>query len=306
MKFHFLRGFLATSAFFLLMASSSNSTYYCCCYGTSMKMLTTTTLLRERPFLFTQHPAFRSSSLCLFLSTDHNSNNQQQHDAATTTKTLAPGSHCTELLVKKSRFVAYAASVDSWPQAQDYLSEIKLQHPKARHWCWGYVGGGSQQQQQQQQQRQHEERCSDDGEPTGTAGLPILGAIHGEGLEQVMCVVVRYFGGIKLGAGGLIRSYGAAARQTLREAPVQVLVPVKRLRVRVDSASHVGVLYETIGKVSGTTTASGEVYGDDGSLTMDIVCQAALEGQFRESLQDATRGSAVFLSNDDEYDSSAD
>lgn len=104
-------------------------------------------------------------------------------------KTLAEGSHVSELIVKKSRFLAYARSVPSWAAAQEYLNEIKQEHPKARHWCWGYAGVAS------------EERCSDDGEPTGTAGLPILGAIQGENLEQVMCVVVRYFGGIKLGAG---------------------------------------------------------------------------------------------------------
>ena len=107
-----------------------------------------------------------------------------------TLTTLEVGSHQSELVVKKSQFLGYAQHVENWKEAQDYLDVVRAEHPKARHVCFGFVAGVNPVQ----------ERCSDDGEPTGTAGVPILGAIKGEGLSDTMCIVVRYFGGIKLGA----------------------------------------------------------------------------------------------------------
>ncbi|GAX14578.1 hypothetical protein FisN_6Lh356 [Fistulifera solaris] len=194
-------------------------------------------------------------------------------------RTLAPGSRVTEYEMKKSRFLAYASHVDSWAEAQKYLEHIKKEHPKARHWCYGYRGGTD----------PVTERCSDDGEPTGTAGLPILGAIQGEFLSDTICIVVRYFGGVKLGAGGLIRAYGASARQTLREAPILVLTPKITVHVKVP-ASFVGVVYELAAKCGGQT--SNDEYGVDGTLSIDITCEKENEVRLREELQDATRGTA--------------
>lgn len=86
-------------------------------------------------------------------------------DATTTTRTLAPGSHVSEMEVKKSRFLGYATHAETWQEAASYIESIKVEHPKARHWCYGFQCGVN----------PVSERCSDDGEPTGTAGLPILG-----------------------------------------------------------------------------------------------------------------------------------
>lgn len=199
------------------------------------------------------------------------------------TQTLGPGSHVAELEVKKSRFIGYATHVDSWDDAVQYLESIrKQQHPKARHWCYGYVCGTN-------------ERSSDDGEPSGTAGVPILNAIRGAHLDNVMCVVVRYFGGIKLGTGGLIRAYGGTARLVLRDAPVNTLIPQSTVRVSVN-APFIGAIYELIGKVNGT--ASQEVYGDQGNLTITITCDQTNEIRLRNGLKDVTRGSAIFVDND--------
>lgn len=202
-------------------------------------------------------------------------------------RTLAPGSHATEYEVKKSRFLAYASHVDSWQEAQDYLEQIKGEHPKARHWCYAYCGGID----------PVTERCSDDGEPTGTAGLPILGAIQGEALSDTVCIVVRYFGGVKLGAGGLIRAYGASARQTLREAPVVVLSPKITLRVQVP-ASFVGSVYEVAAKCGGFT--SQDEYGADGTFSIDITCEKENGEKLRGELQDATRGTAEILTQQEQ------
>lgn len=223
------------------------------------------------------------STCCTRLGSSTSSNdadNNGNTDACA--KTLVAGSsYSAEIEVKKSRFIGYAQHVTTWDEAQQYLSEIKAEHPKARHWCYGFRSGAN----------PVNERCSDDGEPTGTAGAPILGAIRGEQLSDAVVCVVRYFGGIKLGAGGLIRSYGAAARQVLREAPVQVLIPMSSVRAKVDS-SHVGSLYELVGKYSAST--SEEDYLMDGSVEVTITCEAQYLDDFCTNLKDATRGQAIF------------
>jgi len=187
-----------------------------------------------------------------------------------------------EIEIKKSRFIGYAQHVECWDDAKGYIQEIKEEHPKARHWCFGFRCGIN----------PVNERSSDDGEPSGTAGQPILNAISGEGLSDTVCVVVRYFGGIKLGAGGLIRAYGAAAREVLRQAPVDILIPKSSVRLSVD-AKYIGVVYEMAGKVDGL--ASGEEYTADGSLAVTITCDSDAVAQLREGLKDASKGSVVFL-----------
>lgn len=195
-------------------------------------------------------------------------------------RTLASGSHQSEMEVKKSRFLGYASHMETWKEAQLYVQSIKEQHPKARHWCYAFRGGTD---------PATEERCSDDGEPTGTAGLPILGAIKGEGLTDTVCVVVRYFGGIKLGAGGLIRAYGAAARLVLRDSPIVVRVSKSQLHVRV-ATEHIGTLYDVAARLR--ATVDDEVYATDGSLSAHITCETDILQQLRVSLNDSTRGNA--------------
>jgi uncharacterized YigZ family protein len=224
--------------------------------------------------------AFRSRLIDHSNCRRHHASFRTSLHQAVATKTLDHGLHQSELEVKKSKFIAYASHVTSWEQAQACLCQVKQEHPKARHWCYGF-------------KHDTNERCSDDGEPSGTAGLPILGAIQGEGLTSVVCIVVRYFGGIKLGAGGLIRSYGAAARQVLREAPVVVTTLKSSLQVTV-SASYFGAVYEAASKSN--ASPSDESYGSDGSLTLTLICEQSSELFLRQSLQDATRGDTVITS----------
>lgn len=236
-------------------------------------------LPRARMFTPTRRRVVRSRTATVQQTSFLCSNNAEEE--AGCEKTLGKGSFSSEMEVKKSRFIGYAKHVKTWDDAQMYIEEVKAQHPKARHWCYGFRSGAN----------PVNERCSDDGEPTGTAGAPILGAIRGEDLSDTICVVVRYFGGIKLGAGGLIRSYGASARQVLRESPVDILIPMRSTRIKVDS-SHVGSLYELVGKYSAST--SEEEYLMDGSIEVTITCKASVMDTFRTGLKDATRGEAVF------------
>jgi uncharacterized YigZ family protein len=123
--------------------------------------------------------------------------------------------------IRKSRFLAQAAPVATAAQAVDFLREAS--DPAATHNCWAYRIGPAY-------------RFNDDGEPGGTAGRPILQAIEGQDIDNVVVVVTRWFGGIKLGAGGLVRAYGGTAAECLRLAPRAPIVAMARLGLHCDFA----------------------------------------------------------------------
>jgi uncharacterized YigZ family protein len=128
-----------------------------------------------------------------------------------------------ELIVNKSRFLAWARRTPDEDSALDTIRQAKETYPDATHHCYGFIVG----------EGGNTVRFSDDGEPGGTAGMPILQVIQKRGLKSVTVVVTRYFGGIKLGAGGLVRAYGNAAGEALDAAGVaEVLTcPAGRLTV---------------------------------------------------------------------------
>ena len=118
------------------------------------------------------------------------------------------GEGSSEYVEKKSRFLGRVFAVSSEDEARALLEAVKREHYDARHNCWCYIlRGGA-------------KRYSDDGEPQGTAGQPMLNVFEREGIENVLCVVTRYFGGILLGTGGLVRAYTAAAKDALLDAGV--------------------------------------------------------------------------------------
>ncbi len=111
-----------------------------------------------------------------------------------------------ELIIKKSRFIACVQPVEGRTQAQAIVQQLWQQHPGAAHVCWALLAGG-------------QSAAVDDGEPSGTAGRPMLDVLRHQDLEGVLATVVRYFGGVKLGAGGLVRAYTDAVAQALLDAP---------------------------------------------------------------------------------------
>lgn len=129
----------------------------------------------------------------------------------------------TEYEIKKSRFITRMNKVDSREQAMDILAQARNDYPDARHQCWAYLIGNP-----------HNPRLvamSDDGEPSGTAGKPILNVMQHKLVGDVMIVVIRYFGGIKLGAGGLVRAYSQAAQQAYNEAELEEQIFKKSLTI---------------------------------------------------------------------------
>lgn len=111
--------------------------------------------------------------------------------------------------IKKSRFITYVRHTEGIDQAKAFWSEIKALHPQARHHCWACVAGMPMDSQQY--------GFSDDGEPSGTAGKPMLNYLLGSGLGEISAVVVRYYGGILLGTGGLVKAYGNGVQQALMQ-----------------------------------------------------------------------------------------
>lgn len=128
--------------------------------------------------------------------------------------TLLQPAHA-ELLVKKSRFLACVQPVAGRAEAVAVVAALRAEHPAAAHVCWALLAGG-------------QSAANDDGEPGGTAGRPMLEVLRHQQLEGVLATVVRYFGGVKLGAGGLVRAYTDAVAQALLTAPKVPLVRMVR------------------------------------------------------------------------------
>ena len=176
-------------------------------------------------------------------------------------------------MVKDSAFIAYASRADNPEQALLYLRTVLTQHQDASHLCWAYRIGT-------------QYRFSDAGEPGGTAGQPILRAIEGQGLDHVVVGVVRYFGGTKLGAGGLMRAYGGIAAEALRTAQRQQELPRKTLTLKV-AFEHVSSLYRLL---DGMLAERLEEQYDEHGLTISVSMQEDQVAGLQSALRDATRG----------------
>ena len=125
----------------------------------------------------------------------------------------------TEIEIKKSRFIAEAFPISSADEAKQMIDQVKLREPTASHHCSGFISGSP-----LDSGKAGAYGFSDDGEPTGTAGKPIYNAIKGANMGGVCIVVTRYFGGTKLGTGGLIRAYGDSARAVLEQiTPIEII-----------------------------------------------------------------------------------
>lgn len=126
----------------------------------------------------------------------------------------------SELLIKKSRFIGCVRPVPDRATAQAIVADLRERHPGAAHVCWALMAGGH-------------SAAVDDGEPSGTAGRPMLEVLRHQNLEGVLATVVRYYGGIQLGAGGLVRAYTDAVAQALKGAKIVPILKIRGLRCSV-------------------------------------------------------------------------
>ena len=113
----------------------------------------------------------------------------------------------SELVIKNSKFITLLFNIDKDFDIDNVFSDIKVQYPKATHYCYAYIIDNI-------------KKCSDDGEPGGTAGMPMLNVLEKENMINTLAITIRYFGGIKLGAGGLVRAYSKSVKQALDEANI--------------------------------------------------------------------------------------
>jgi len=187
--------------------------------------------------------------------------------------TLA-AAHRFDIEIKKSRFIAQAAHADSVAAAMAFIASASDED--ARHNCWAYRIGELY-------------RSDDADEPAGTAGCPILAAIDGQGLDQVVVVVTRWFGGIKLGAGGLVRAYGGAAAECLRTAPRQLRERMCEIEISLGFA-HLGAVHALID--SSSAEKLEERFSADG-VQLRLRVRADQVERFGQQLRDASRGQAT-------------
>ncbi|MDI9239407.1 YigZ family protein [Lysobacter sp. LF1] len=181
------------------------------------------------------------------------------------------------LEVKHSRFLVNAAAVDTPEEALAFVAQVG--DPAATHNCWAYRIGS-------------EYRFNDDGEPAGTAGRPILSAIDGQGLDRVVAVVTRWFGGIKLGAGGLVRAYGGSAAECLRVAPRRELVAYAELALEYPFADT-GAVHAALALFGAQKL--DERFDADGAH-LHVRLPADRVDDLKVRLRDATRDRTRFLS----------
>ncbi len=192
----------------------------------------------------------------------------------------------SELIIKKSRFLTYVKRVETEEEALDFIQEIKKMHHTATHNCSAYIIG------------EHDsiQKANDDGEPSGTAGVPMLEVLKKQGLKDTVVVVTRYFGGIKLGGGGLIRAYGSATTEGI--------VATGTVERKLHQLMKVTIDYTWLGKLENEARQSvyplKEItYADDVDLFM-YVPTAEVES-FTEWMTELTNGQAGIMSVSSEF-----
>ncbi|OMF38744.1 YigZ family protein [Paenibacillus sp. FSL H8-0548] len=191
-----------------------------------------------------------------------------------------------EIVIKKSRFIGYAKPVESEEEAVAFINEIKQLHKQATHNCSAYMIG----------ERDQFQKASDDGEPSGTAGKPILEVIKHKGLKNVAVVVTRYFGGIMLGAGGLVRAYTDGAVAGIEAADEIVKVLHREVIVDVD--------YTWYGKLENVLHGKGTRVGAV-DFTDRVIVRCLPEAPEAEAfiawITDLTQGQAIITEGENVY-----
>src|SRR5690625_3260125 len=191
-----------------------------------------------------------------------------------------------EYFIQKSRFIGYIKRVETEEAAQDFIKEIKKKHHDATHNCSAYLIG----------QNDEVQKANDDGEPSGTAGIPMLEVLKKMELKDTVVVVTRYFGGIKLGAGGLIRAYGQATKEGIIHTGIVQCTLHRQVRVQVDYTWH-GKLHNHMEQLG--ITVADTVFTDQ--VTVTLFVPEAEEEHIRGAIANITNGQAVIESGEQVY-----
>ncbi|MCG3420584.1 YigZ family protein [Oceanobacillus jordanicus] len=191
-----------------------------------------------------------------------------------------------EIIIQKSRFIGHVARVETEEEAQQFIQEIKKKHNAATHNCSAYMIG----------EHDQIQKANDDGEPSGTAGVPILEVLKKKNLKDTVVVVTRYFGGIKLGAGGLIRAYGNATTEALQGSGI-----VKR---QLMQGISITVAYTLLGKLENVLRQSDYILETINYLEkveFIVYVKTGEEDSFQDWIVDLTSDQATLLQTDQKY-----
>ncbi|OAN12683.1 elongation factor [Photobacterium jeanii] len=164
--------------------------------------------------------------------------------------------------IKKSRFITYLAHTPTVEAAKAFVQQIKTQHADARHNCWAFVAG--------RPEDSMKWGFSDDGEPSGTAGKPILAQLTGSGVGEITAVVTRYSGGIKLGTGGLVKAYGGGVQQALALLQTQEKVMMAELTLSC-AYNQVSLVETLLAEYAGSTLSAN--YTDNVEFVIEMDCR---------------------------------
>lgn len=191
----------------------------------------------------------------------------------------------TEIEIEKSKFICTLIPVNSNDTALENLNELRYKYRDATHNCYAYVlNGGSIQ------------RCSDDGEPAKTAGYPILQAIMNNELDNVLCVVTRYFGGVKLGAGGLVRAYNASAMESINTAEIVEYHNSISLEITFDF-TFINPIENTLNKFN--LDIVNKEYLDQVTYEINVI-ETELD-QLKSSLINITKNTVIFSNENSKF-----
>ena len=191
-----------------------------------------------------------------------------------------------ELEEKKSRFIAQLCPVTGEEQAVEFINSVKAQNRKARHNVYAYI-----------LRADNISRYSDDGEPQGTGGVPVLETLKGAGLTDVCCVVTRYFGGVLLGTGGLARAYSGACKLAVNAAQVMEICRCSKFEIACDYDLY-GRLTRLLPEYGAKTLA--EEFAENVRLT--VIVKSNLAEAFRDEVTDASNGRAEITETVDLYE----
>ncbi len=191
-----------------------------------------------------------------------------------------------EIIINKSRFIGYAKPINSEEEAIDFIEEIKEKHRDATHNVYAYVFG----------ENSNIQRFSDDGEPSGTAGIPALEVLKKEDLRNVVVVITRYFGGIKLGGGGLIRAYTKGAKIGVDAGVIVDMVLHREISFQVD--------YNQYGKIENFLMTNEYITNDvvfEDLVTISLYVAVDELEKFKNSITDLTSGNSIIAELDDRH-----
>lgn len=196
-----------------------------------------------------------------------------------------------EIIINKSRFIGHAIPINSEEEALEFINSIKSEFKDATHNVYAYVFG----------ENSNIQRFSDDGEPSGTAGIPVLEVVKKENLRNVAVVVTRYFGGIKLGAGGLIRAYTKGAKIGLEAGIIVDKVLHTRLKTRIN--------YSLYGIIENYLNSEGYIIDNieyDDAVNIFVYIKFSDVDAFINNINNLTSGNAIVESLNEEYISMKD